>query len=180
MSLLLTQAEDLVFSRTKNLDARSMADLSKKNNVDDIVSDPARTKPDDSTAATNKAVAMGRVKVHQEQLIKEANGFNKKAFINKPEQDSFVHFMALSELRDPITGQALFDDMIMLELASSTMDFVGLRNMMSERIVSSGLTQNEEYLKNVKSWVNKVDKVNPDSTEVLMWRTLTSRLQPQV
>lgn len=173
MSLLKMSAEDIVSSRMK--DPRMIAKSSLSNKDKDLVSDPERSGTDEVPAVQSDKVAMGGHEVHQ-----EAENHNSEAFFNLAEQEAFIKFMAAKEMMDPITGNKLFSDLDFMSIVSSSFDFKQLRDRVSEMLTSSQMLSDEKFLKAMKSWTNKVESMKKDSSELLLWKTLTSSLQPAI
>lgn len=203
MSLLKTKAEDLLAAKTN--DARAIAKSTLVNDKDDLVSDKDRER-DDGGASGAIDVALRTGTVHQESLtlegedlseiedllkeakneeevqsgvIIEAKDLNSKAFLNKPEQSAFAHYMARKSVKHPMSGLPMLSDIEMMEMANMSGDFKMLSDRMSEEAVLMGMA-NDEYMKLLKSSMEKALKLDAKSPELLMWKTLTSRLQPVV
>lgn len=120
-----------------------------------------------------------QIVVTPEQIL-EAKSFNEKVFLNKSEQNSFAHFMARKEMKDPMSGLPMMDDLAMIDLAFNSSDFKQLENIISEGTATLGLSSDDKYLKVLSSIIDKATGLEVNSPEILMWRTLTSRLQPMV
>lgn len=201
MSLLRTTAEDLVAARTN--DVRAIAKSTMAHDKDDLVGDKDREK-DDGGASDAIDTALSTGKVHQESRIfgiknlnkrelealmscqeaatlnLEAKDLNDKVFMNKPEQMAFAHYIARKEMKHPMSGMPMIDDIAMMQMTNDVPDFKYLQDMMAQSSVETGLAGDDKYMKALSGAMDTAIKVDAKSPEVLMWRTVTSRLQPVV
>ena len=118
-------------------------------------------------------------KAKKESFI-EAKELNDKVFLNKSEQMAFAHYVARKEMRHPMSGAPMMDDIEMMSIVNQVEDFKHLADMMAETSVHMGLNSDDNYIKMLSKAMEKAMSLDPKSSEILMWRTVTSKLQPLV
>jgi hypothetical protein len=118
--------------------------------------------------------------VPKESSFNEEISHNKDVFYNKAEQEAFSHFMARKQTFDPMSGEPSLSDPSFLDMVYPLSNFKDLKNSLTSQAVMMGLSSNKEYLKQLGTFLKKSESMKSDSLEVLMWRTLTSSLQPSM
>lgn len=161
MSLLKTNLEDLLVAKTN--DARKIAKSTMAYDKDDLVSDPNRNSSDDD-AQNNIDKALSTGHVYQESI-----------FSSFEEQQAYIHYKALSNVVNPISGEFMFEALDFQKICEGCKDVSEFSDKLYEKSKDLPYKLRKKFDETVVQLEDSI--INETFKNLFLWESIISSLE---